>query len=143
MLTGRVRRGQAPDVNRAAMFRYFADERRLEAVEQFVALADEVGVKLTHLALAFVLAHPGVTSAILGPRTREQLDDLLARRTSRSTTPCWTGSTRSSRPVRTSACSTCSTGRPRSPTPPCGVARSPPVPPPDGLAGARQPKNVR
>ncbi|GAB3456685.1 aldo/keto reductase [Kineococcus endophyticus] len=78
MLTGRVRRGQAPDVNRAAMFRYFGDERRLEAVEQFVALADEVGVKLTHLALAFVLAHPGVTSAILGPRTREQLDDLLA-----------------------------------------------------------------
>ena len=33
---------------------------------------------LTHLAMAFVVAHPGVTSAIIGPRTMEQLDDLLA-----------------------------------------------------------------
>jgi len=33
---------------------------------------------LTHLALAFVIAHPGVTSAIIGPHTMEQLDDLLA-----------------------------------------------------------------
>jgi aryl-alcohol dehydrogenase-like predicted oxidoreductase len=33
---------------------------------------------LTHLALAFVIAHPGVTSAIIGPRTMAQLDDLLA-----------------------------------------------------------------
>jgi aryl-alcohol dehydrogenase (NADP+) len=30
------------------------------------------------MALAFVIAHPGVTSAILGPRTMAQLDDLLA-----------------------------------------------------------------
>jgi hypothetical protein len=33
---------------------------------------------LTHLAMAFAVAHPGVTSAILGPRTMDQLDDLLA-----------------------------------------------------------------
>jgi len=33
---------------------------------------------VTHLAMAFAIAHPGVTSAILGPRTMEQLDDLLA-----------------------------------------------------------------
>jgi diketogulonate reductase-like aldo/keto reductase len=33
---------------------------------------------MTHLALAFAIAHPGVTSAIIGPRTMEQLDDLLA-----------------------------------------------------------------
>ena len=33
---------------------------------------------MTHLAMAFVIAHPGVTSAIIGPRTMEQLDDLLA-----------------------------------------------------------------
>ena len=33
---------------------------------------------MTHLAMAFAIAHPGVTSAILGPRTMEQLDDLLA-----------------------------------------------------------------
>ena len=33
---------------------------------------------MTHLAMAFAIAHPGVTSALLGPRTMEQLDDLLA-----------------------------------------------------------------
>ena len=33
---------------------------------------------MTHLAMAFAIAHTGVTSAILGPRTMEQLDDLLA-----------------------------------------------------------------
>ena len=33
---------------------------------------------MTHMAIAFTLAHPGVTSAIIGPRTMEQLDDLLA-----------------------------------------------------------------
>ena len=36
------------------------------------------GLPLTHLAIAFAIAHPGVTSAIIGPRTMEQLDDLLA-----------------------------------------------------------------
>ncbi|PRY16128.1 aldo/keto reductase [Kineococcus rhizosphaerae] len=78
MLTGRYRKGAPVDSMRANRFRYFSDERRLDVVEELVALADEVGVKLTHLALAFVVAHPGVTSAILGPRTMEQLDDLLA-----------------------------------------------------------------
>jgi len=33
---------------------------------------------MTHLAMAFAIAHPGVTSALLGPRTMEHLDDLLA-----------------------------------------------------------------
>jgi diketogulonate reductase-like aldo/keto reductase len=33
---------------------------------------------MTHLALAFAIAHPDVTSAIIGPHTTEQLDDLLA-----------------------------------------------------------------
>ena len=33
---------------------------------------------MTHLAMAFAIAHPGVTSAIIGPRTMDQLDDLLA-----------------------------------------------------------------
>ena len=33
---------------------------------------------MAHLAMAFVLTHPGVTSAIIGPRTLEQLEDLLA-----------------------------------------------------------------
>jgi len=33
---------------------------------------------ITHLAMAFAIAHPGVSSALIGPRTTEQLDDLLA-----------------------------------------------------------------
>jgi aryl-alcohol dehydrogenase-like predicted oxidoreductase len=47
-------------------------------VEQLVPLAEQAGLPMTHLAMAFAIAHPGVTSALLGPRTMEQLDDLLA-----------------------------------------------------------------
>jgi len=78
MLTGRVRRGQTTDVNRAKYFTSFTDQRRLDAVEALVDLAQEVGVSMPHLAMAFAVSHPGVTSALLGPRTTEQLDDLLA-----------------------------------------------------------------
>jgi aryl-alcohol dehydrogenase (NADP+) len=53
-------------------------ERRLDVVEELLKVAGDAGVSLTHLALAFVLEHPAVTSAITGPRTMEQLDDLLA-----------------------------------------------------------------
>ena len=51
---------------------------RLDAVEQIIPLAEKAGLPMTHLAMAFAIAHPGVTSAIIGPRTMEQLDDLLA-----------------------------------------------------------------
>jgi aryl-alcohol dehydrogenase-like predicted oxidoreductase len=77
MLTGRVRKGQQTDLRRANYFSHISDERRIDAVEQLIPLADEAGIKLTHLAMAFAIAHPGVTSAIIGPRTMEQLDDLL------------------------------------------------------------------
>jgi aryl-alcohol dehydrogenase-like predicted oxidoreductase len=77
MLTGRVRKGQRTDLRRASYFTHLSDERRLDAVEQLIALADEVGLPLTHLALAFAIAHPGVSSAIIGPRTMSHLDDLL------------------------------------------------------------------
>ena len=40
--------------------------------------AEQAGLSLTHMAMAFVMANRGVTSAILGPRTMQQLDDLLA-----------------------------------------------------------------
>ena len=78
MLTGRVRRGQDTDVIRAKFHTAFSDERRLDAVEQLIPLAQEAGLSMTHLAMAFAIAHPGVTSALLGARTMEQLDDLLA-----------------------------------------------------------------
>jgi aryl-alcohol dehydrogenase-like predicted oxidoreductase len=78
LLTGRIRRGQPTDLRRATMFRHITDERRLDAVEQIIPVAADAGLPMTHLAMAFAIAHPGVTSAIIGPRTMEQLDDLLA-----------------------------------------------------------------
>src|SRR6202044_1204473 len=78
MLTGRIRRDQETDLRRAARFTNFRDESRLDAVEKLIPLAAEAGSAITHLAIAFAIAHPGVTSAIIGPRTMEQLDDLLA-----------------------------------------------------------------
>jgi aryl-alcohol dehydrogenase-like predicted oxidoreductase len=78
MLTGRIRKGQPTDLRRAAMVTSFTDEARLDAVEQIIPLAEKAGLRMTHLAIAFAIAHPGVTSAITGPRTMEQLDDLLA-----------------------------------------------------------------
>ena len=78
MLTGRVRKGQQTDLRRAGLFKHLNDERRIDAVEQLIPLAEKAGLPMTHLALAFAIAHPGVTSAIIGPHTMEQLDDLLA-----------------------------------------------------------------
>jgi aryl-alcohol dehydrogenase-like predicted oxidoreductase len=79
MLTGRFRKGQQADTHRTGYgFKHYRDERRLDVVEQLIALAEQAGLSLTHLAMAFAVAHPGITSAIIGPRTMEQLDDLLA-----------------------------------------------------------------
>ncbi|WP_066370864.1 aldo/keto reductase [Herbidospora mongoliensis] len=79
LLTGRYRRGQQADTHRSGgMPHHFSDERKLDVVEQLVPLAEKAGLSMTHLAMAFAIAHPGVTSAIIGPRTMRQLDDLLA-----------------------------------------------------------------
>ncbi|WP_108249104.1 aldo/keto reductase [Planctomonas deserti] len=51
---------------------------KFDAADRLGALADDLGVPLVHLAIAFVLRHPGVTSAIIGPRTMEQLESQLA-----------------------------------------------------------------
>ena len=53
------------------------NQRKLEAVEQLAKIADDAGVSLIELAIAFVINHPAVTSAIIGPRTMEQLDSQL------------------------------------------------------------------
>ncbi len=50
---------------------------KLEAVDQLFALADEAGLSLIQLSLGFVLAHPGVTCPIIGPRTMEHLESQL------------------------------------------------------------------
>jgi aryl-alcohol dehydrogenase-like predicted oxidoreductase len=80
MLTGRYRKGEpTPDSLRARFFpKAMSDEASLAAVEQLIALAESAGLPLVQMALAFVVAHPAITSAIIGPRTPEQLEGLLA-----------------------------------------------------------------
>ncbi|HCT75489.1 MAG TPA: aldo/keto reductase [Micromonosporaceae bacterium] len=84
-LTGKYRKDQSVDLStgrpalRPAQFDPTIPETaaKLEIVEQLVEVADSIGCTLPQLAVAFTIAHPGVTSAILGPRTMEQLEDLL------------------------------------------------------------------
>jgi aryl-alcohol dehydrogenase-like predicted oxidoreductase len=83
-LTGRYRKGQeTPRSSRQDRMpaRYDLsnpdNERKLEAAEQLAVLAEETGISLIHMALAFVLAHPAVTAPIIGPRTMEQLESQL------------------------------------------------------------------
>src|SRR5690349_6741939 len=53
------------------------NQRKLEAVEQLAQVADDAGITMIELAVAFVINHSEVTSAIIGPRTVEQLDSQL------------------------------------------------------------------
>jgi aryl-alcohol dehydrogenase-like predicted oxidoreductase len=53
------------------------NQRKLEAAEALAVLAEDAGLSLVHLALAFVLAHPAVTAPIIGPRTMDQLESQL------------------------------------------------------------------
>jgi aryl-alcohol dehydrogenase-like predicted oxidoreductase len=55
-----------------------ANQRKLDAVEQLARLAEEVGITLIQLGIAFVLNHPAITAPIIGPRTMEQLESQLA-----------------------------------------------------------------
>ena len=54
-----------------------ANQRKLEVVEQLTKLAGDAGLTLIELAIAFVINHPAVTAAIIGPRTMEQLESQL------------------------------------------------------------------
>jgi aryl-alcohol dehydrogenase-like predicted oxidoreductase len=83
-LTGRYRKDQdVPTSRRAVMIpdRYDmslpGNQRKLEAADALAQLADEAGITLIELALAFVIRHPAVTAAIIGPRTMEHLESQL------------------------------------------------------------------
>jgi aryl-alcohol dehydrogenase-like predicted oxidoreductase len=54
-----------------------ANQRKLGIVEELALLAEQAGITLIELAIAFVLNHPAVTAAIVGPRTMEQLESYL------------------------------------------------------------------
>jgi aryl-alcohol dehydrogenase-like predicted oxidoreductase len=53
------------------------NQQKLEAADALARLADDAGLSMIHLALAFVINHPAVTAAIIGPRTREHLDSQV------------------------------------------------------------------
>ncbi|WP_307812598.1 aldo/keto reductase [Micromonospora coerulea] len=84
-LTGKYRKDQPIDLStgRATIRPELFDPAnaetaaKLDAVEQLVELAASIGCTLPQLAVAFTVAHPAVTSAIIGPRTMQQLEDLL------------------------------------------------------------------
>ena len=83
-LTGRYRKGQdVPTSRRAERIpgRYdlslAENQRKLEAADALAVLAEENGISLFEMALAFVLQHPAVTSPIIGSRTMEQLETQL------------------------------------------------------------------
>lgn len=79
MLTGRYSKGHEVESRRVRVNPgYMTDDAKLAAVEQLIPVAEAAGLSLTHMAMAFAIAHPGVTAATLGPRTMQQLDDLLA-----------------------------------------------------------------
>jgi aryl-alcohol dehydrogenase-like predicted oxidoreductase len=83
-LSGKWRKGaKTPTSSRAKLLpaRYDlllpVNQRKLAAVDALGTLAEEAGISLVHLAVAFVINHPAVTAAIIGPRTMEQLESLL------------------------------------------------------------------
>jgi len=84
-LSGRWRKdtGQQPSSRAGRLPERFdlslpANQRKLDAVEQLARLAEEAGMTLIQLAIAFVLNHPAITAPIIGPRTMEQLESQLA-----------------------------------------------------------------
>ncbi|SOD74960.1 aryl-alcohol dehydrogenase-like predicted oxidoreductase [Jatrophihabitans sp. GAS493] len=82
-LTGRWRKGapSAPTSAARPSVRFDmalpANQRKLDIVEEIALLAEQSGLTMIDLALAWAMNHPGVTSAIIGPRTMEQLQSQL------------------------------------------------------------------
>ncbi len=84
-LSGKYRKGgSSPGESRRAQMlpqRYDmslpGNQAKLEAADALGALADESGISLIEMALAFVTTHPAVSAAIIGPRTSEQLESQL------------------------------------------------------------------
>jgi aryl-alcohol dehydrogenase-like predicted oxidoreductase len=83
-LSGRYRLGaELPTSRRGAMVQSRFDmslpgnQRKLEAADALARLAEEAGMTLIEMALAFVIRHPAVTAAIIGPRTLDHLESQL------------------------------------------------------------------
>ncbi len=81
-LTGKYRKGRdLPEGCRAGRHDWDMEskeaERRFDAVEKLIPIAEERGCTLSQFALAWTLANPAVTAPIIGPRTSEHLEDNL------------------------------------------------------------------
>ena len=83
-LSGRYRKGEEPPQSTRAQripkrfdLSLPENQRKLEVADRLAQLADEAELSLVHLAIAFVLRHPAISSAIIGPRTMEQLESQL------------------------------------------------------------------
>jgi aryl-alcohol dehydrogenase-like predicted oxidoreductase len=83
-LSGRYRKGDDVPTSRRAQrlpqrfdLSLPANQAKLEAADALARLAEEAGLTLIELALAFVIRHPAVTAAIIGPRTMEHLESQL------------------------------------------------------------------
>jgi aryl-alcohol dehydrogenase-like predicted oxidoreductase len=84
-LSGRYSKGgESPASSRRAQMlpsRYdmsiLANQRKLEAAQALGEVAEQAGMTLIELALGFVLSHPAISAAIIGPRTMEQLRSQL------------------------------------------------------------------
>jgi aryl-alcohol dehydrogenase-like predicted oxidoreductase len=84
-LTGKYRSSVVDESSRAVRQAEHFDHRddeiraqKMARVEELASFAGDHGLTLTQLALAFVLSEPCVSAALIGPRTPEQLEDLLA-----------------------------------------------------------------
>jgi aryl-alcohol dehydrogenase-like predicted oxidoreductase len=83
-LSGRYRKGEEPPRSSRAQripkrfdLSLPENQRKLDVADSLAQLAEEAGISLVHLAIAFVLRHPAIAAAIIGPRTMEQLESQL------------------------------------------------------------------
>jgi aryl-alcohol dehydrogenase-like predicted oxidoreductase len=82
-LSGKWRKGAENESRRSVMLpaRYDLsipdNQRKLDAADALAVLAEKHDLSLIHVAIAFVIRHPAVTSAIIGPRTMDQLESQL------------------------------------------------------------------
>jgi aryl-alcohol dehydrogenase-like predicted oxidoreductase len=81
-LTGKYRRGAEPPAGsrmtlRPEPYRHLQSDRIYDALEAFERAASQRGTTPAALALAWLLADPGVTAIVLGPRRPEHLQPAL------------------------------------------------------------------
>lgn len=93
-LTGKYRRGQPPPPGsrmtlRPEPYLHLDDDRVYDLLEELEREAEAAGVSMAALALAWVLAYPGVASAVIGPRRPEHLQAVVEARTAPALAPRW------------------------------------------------------